>query len=189
MLGQILQFLLEITFTLFGVGLLVRAWMNSIRMPRFNPLALAIHRYTDSRARAAPQTSRLARTGRDLAGGAAVHRSELGRERRFAACGGVRFTVSGRCAVDGPALDVESGGVVDFDSSHIDMGEPASTADAAAVYAHRPHLGSHPSGATAYRYRFLAAGRPDSGADRHYRVEPNQPESVRFLKPWPKLES
>ena len=47
MLGQILQFLLEITFTLFGVGLLIRAWMNSIRMPRFNPLALAIHRYTD----------------------------------------------------------------------------------------------------------------------------------------------
>ena len=47
MLGQIIQFLLEITFTLFGVGLLIRAWMNSIRMPRFNQLALAIHRYTD----------------------------------------------------------------------------------------------------------------------------------------------
>lgn len=47
MVGQILQFLLEITFTLFGVGLLIRAWMNSLRMPRFNPLALAIHKYTD----------------------------------------------------------------------------------------------------------------------------------------------
>ena len=47
MFGEIFRFLLEIAFTLFGAALLIRVWMQAITMPRFNPMAHAMHRYTD----------------------------------------------------------------------------------------------------------------------------------------------
>jgi len=46
MFGDIFRFLIEIAFTLFGAALLIRAWMQAITMPRFNPLGPGIHRYT-----------------------------------------------------------------------------------------------------------------------------------------------
>ena len=47
MLGEILRFLLEIVFTLFGAALIARAWMHAIRLPPFNPLARAIYQATN----------------------------------------------------------------------------------------------------------------------------------------------
>jgi len=46
MFGDIFRFLIEIVFTLFGAALLIRAWMQAITMPRFNPLGPGIHRFT-----------------------------------------------------------------------------------------------------------------------------------------------
>ncbi len=46
MFGSIFRFLIEIIFTLFGAALLIRAWMQAITMPRFNPLGPGIHRVT-----------------------------------------------------------------------------------------------------------------------------------------------
>ena len=47
MLGEILRFLLEIVFTLFGAALILRAWMHAVRLHPLNPLARAIHQATD----------------------------------------------------------------------------------------------------------------------------------------------
>ncbi|CAB3671258.1 MAG: YggT family protein [Achromobacter pulmonis] len=47
MLGEILRFLLEIAFTLFGAALIARAWMHAIRMHPFNPLARAVYQATN----------------------------------------------------------------------------------------------------------------------------------------------
>lgn len=46
MFGSIFGFLIEIIFTLFGAALLIRAWIQAITMPRFNPLGPGIHRVT-----------------------------------------------------------------------------------------------------------------------------------------------
>lgn len=47
MLGEILRFLLEIAFTLFGAALIARAWMHAIRLHPFNPLARVIYQATN----------------------------------------------------------------------------------------------------------------------------------------------
>ncbi|CAB3874589.1 YggT family protein [Achromobacter anxifer] len=47
MLGDILRFLLEIVFTLFGAALIARAWMHAIRLHPFNPLSRAIYQATN----------------------------------------------------------------------------------------------------------------------------------------------
>lgn len=47
MLGEILRFLLDIVFRLFGAALIARAWMHAIRMHPFNPLAHAIYQATN----------------------------------------------------------------------------------------------------------------------------------------------
>ncbi|MCD0505563.1 YggT family protein [Bordetella petrii] len=47
MFGDILQFLLEITFTLFGAALVARAWIHAVRLHPFNPLARGIYQVTN----------------------------------------------------------------------------------------------------------------------------------------------
>lgn len=47
MLGEILRFLLEITFTLFGAALILRAWMHAVRLHPFNPVARAVYQVTN----------------------------------------------------------------------------------------------------------------------------------------------
>ncbi|MYZ42742.1 YggT family protein [Schauerella aestuarii] len=47
MIGDILRFLLDIAFTLFGAALIIRAWMHAVRIPPLNPLAHAVFRGTD----------------------------------------------------------------------------------------------------------------------------------------------
>lgn len=47
MLGDILRFLLEITFNLFGAVLIARAWIHAVRLHPFNPLARTIFQSTD----------------------------------------------------------------------------------------------------------------------------------------------
>ncbi|WP_251863927.1 YggT family protein [Achromobacter sp. Marseille-Q4962] len=47
MLGEILRFLLEIVFTLFGAALIARAWMHAIRLHPFNPLARVVYQGTN----------------------------------------------------------------------------------------------------------------------------------------------
>lgn len=47
MLGDILLFLINILFTLFGAALLLRAWMHTIRLHPFNPLAHVIYQATN----------------------------------------------------------------------------------------------------------------------------------------------
>jgi len=47
MLGDILRFLLEITFTLFGAALIARAWIHAVRLHPFNPLARGIYQATN----------------------------------------------------------------------------------------------------------------------------------------------
>ena len=47
MFGDIFGFLLEIAFTLFGAALLIRAWMQAITLPRFNPLGHTIAQFTE----------------------------------------------------------------------------------------------------------------------------------------------
>ena len=47
MLAQILNFLIDILFTLFGAGLVLRAWIHAVRMPPFNPLARAVYQGTN----------------------------------------------------------------------------------------------------------------------------------------------
>ena len=47
MLDEILRFLLEIVFTLFGAALIARAWMHAIRLHPFNPLSRFIYQVTN----------------------------------------------------------------------------------------------------------------------------------------------
>src|SRR5690606_1405403 len=47
MFGEILRFLLEITFTLFGAALIARAWIHAVRLHPFNPLARGIYQTTN----------------------------------------------------------------------------------------------------------------------------------------------
>lgn len=47
MLGEILRFLLEIGFTLFGAALIARAWFHAVRLHPFNPLAKAVYQATN----------------------------------------------------------------------------------------------------------------------------------------------
>ena len=47
MLGEILRFLIEIIFTLFGAILLARAWLFAVRLHPFNPISQAIHQTTN----------------------------------------------------------------------------------------------------------------------------------------------
>lgn len=47
MFGDIFRFLLEITFTLFGTALLARAWIHTVRLHPFNPVARTIFQVTD----------------------------------------------------------------------------------------------------------------------------------------------
>lgn len=47
MLGNILHFIINVVFSLFGIALIVRAWMYTIRIHPFNPYAQAIYRITN----------------------------------------------------------------------------------------------------------------------------------------------
>ncbi|MBC7202638.1 MAG: YggT family protein, partial [Pusillimonas sp.] len=47
MFGNILHFIINILFTLFGVALLIRAWMFAIRLHPLNPYSQALLRITD----------------------------------------------------------------------------------------------------------------------------------------------
>ncbi|TKC91686.1 YggT family protein [Trinickia terrae] len=47
MFGDIARFLLNTIFTLFGAALLLRAWMQAVRMPPYNPVANAVYHATN----------------------------------------------------------------------------------------------------------------------------------------------
>lgn len=47
MFSNILHFIINILFTLFGIALLIRAWMFAIRLHPFNPYSQALLRITD----------------------------------------------------------------------------------------------------------------------------------------------
>src|SRR5690606_2591419 len=47
MLGDTLRFLLEITFMLFGVALIGRAWIHAVRLHPFNPLSRGVYQITN----------------------------------------------------------------------------------------------------------------------------------------------
>ena len=47
MLGDILRFLINILFTLFGAALLLRAWVHAVRLHPFNPLARVVYQATN----------------------------------------------------------------------------------------------------------------------------------------------
>lgn len=47
MLGDILRFLLDIIFTLFGAALILRAWIHAVRLHPFNPLARTVYQITN----------------------------------------------------------------------------------------------------------------------------------------------
>ncbi len=47
MAREILNFLIEIAFQLFGIALILRAWMFAIRLHPFNPYSQAIFKITD----------------------------------------------------------------------------------------------------------------------------------------------
>jgi len=47
MFGEILSFLLNIVFTLFGTALIARAWIHAVRLHPFNPLSRTIYQATD----------------------------------------------------------------------------------------------------------------------------------------------
>jgi YggT family protein len=47
MLGDIARFLLNTVFTLFGAALLLRAWMQYVRVPPYNPVTHAIQQVTN----------------------------------------------------------------------------------------------------------------------------------------------
>ncbi|MFT0544766.1 YggT family protein [Allopusillimonas ginsengisoli] len=47
MLSDALQFLINLIFSLFGIALIIRAWLFAIRMHPFNPYSQAILRLTD----------------------------------------------------------------------------------------------------------------------------------------------
>lgn len=47
MLGDIARFLLNIIFTLFGAVLLLRVWLQMVRMPPYNPVSRTVFKVTD----------------------------------------------------------------------------------------------------------------------------------------------
>lgn len=47
MLSEVLHFLINIVFSLFGIALIVRAWIYTIRLHPFNPYSQAVLRITD----------------------------------------------------------------------------------------------------------------------------------------------
>lgn len=47
MISNILQFVINIVFSLFGIALLIRAWIYAIRLHPFNPYSQAVIRITD----------------------------------------------------------------------------------------------------------------------------------------------
>ncbi len=47
MFGEIARFLLNTVFTLFGAALLLRAWMQVVRMPPYNPVSNAVMQATN----------------------------------------------------------------------------------------------------------------------------------------------
>src|ERR1700682_493233 len=47
MFGEIARFLLNTLFTLFGAALLLRAWMQVVRMPPYNPVSNAVLQATN----------------------------------------------------------------------------------------------------------------------------------------------
>lgn len=47
MLGDIIRFLLEITFMIFGAALIGRAWIHAVRLHPFNPLSRTIYQATN----------------------------------------------------------------------------------------------------------------------------------------------
>ena len=47
MFGEIARFLLNTIFTLFGAALILRAWMQVVRLPPFNPVSNAIFQATN----------------------------------------------------------------------------------------------------------------------------------------------
>ncbi|HUG59727.1 MAG TPA: YggT family protein [Candidimonas sp.] len=47
MFSEVLQFLINIIFSLFGIALIVRAWMYAIRLHPFNPYSQAVIRTTE----------------------------------------------------------------------------------------------------------------------------------------------
>jgi len=47
MLGDILRFLIEITFMIFGAALIGRAWIHAVRLHPFNPLSRGVYQITN----------------------------------------------------------------------------------------------------------------------------------------------
>jgi len=47
MFGDIFRFLLEITFTLFGAALILRAWIHAVRLHPFNPFCRMVYQVTN----------------------------------------------------------------------------------------------------------------------------------------------
>jgi YggT family protein len=47
MFGDIARFLIDIVFTLFGAALILRAWMQAVRLPPRNPFSQGIFQLTD----------------------------------------------------------------------------------------------------------------------------------------------
>ena len=47
MIGEILRFLLDIGFTLIGAVLLVRAWLQAVKLHPFNPISQAVNQVTN----------------------------------------------------------------------------------------------------------------------------------------------
>lgn len=47
MLREVLQFIIEIIFSLFGIALILRAWIFAIRLHPFNPYSQSVLRITD----------------------------------------------------------------------------------------------------------------------------------------------
>ncbi|WP_028225992.1 YggT family protein [Paraburkholderia ferrariae] len=47
MFGDIARFLLSTVFTLFGAALLLRAWMQYVRVPAYNPVSHAVQQVTN----------------------------------------------------------------------------------------------------------------------------------------------
>lgn len=47
MFGEIARFLIDIVFTLFGAALILRAWMQAVRLPPRNPVSQGVFQLTD----------------------------------------------------------------------------------------------------------------------------------------------
>ncbi|MGI4984191.1 MAG: YggT family protein, partial [Janthinobacterium lividum] len=47
MFGDIARFLIDIVFTLFGAALILRVWMQAVRLPPRNPFSQGVFQITD----------------------------------------------------------------------------------------------------------------------------------------------